>query len=98
MMVAAMNRRKFAASLALSIPLIGCDTEQKPSHTATLLNNSDVQEAIKSLAAAIDSLEGDTGRFDSENWREVVPDVETAATDVRDAFDRLRQALQVPNS
>ena len=93
-----MNRRQFAIMLPVACTLIGCDTDQKPSSTATLLNNSEVQDALKALNDAIDSLEGDVGRFDEDNWREVVPDVETSATDVRNAFDNLRQALGVSDS
>lgn len=93
-----MNRRRFAFLLALCPALIGCDTDQKPSATATLLNNSNVQNALKLLDSAIDGLENSVADFDSENWREVVPDVENAATDVRDTFDQLRQALGVANT
>jgi len=53
---------------------------------------------MKSLDSAIGDLEGDVSNFDDENWREVVPDVETATTDVRDAFDSLRRALGVHDS
>jgi hypothetical protein len=93
-----MNRRQFAASLPLAGLLIGCDTDQKPSHTATLLDNSEVQDAMKSLDSAIGDLEGAVSNFDDENWREVAPDVETATTDVRVAFDSLRRALGVHDS
>lgn len=92
-----MNRRKFALLLPAAA-MMGCDTEQKPSHGATLLNNSAVQAALKALDDAIDGLEGDVGRFEGENWREVVPDVDAAATDVRDAFNALRRELGVQQS
>lgn len=91
-----MNRRQFArVALSASALLVGCDTEQKPSHTATLLNNSEVQDALKSLASAIDSLVGDVGNFDTQNWKEVVPEVTSSAEEVSGAFERLRRALQV---
>jgi GAF domain-containing protein len=94
--MAGMNRRQFArVTLSATTLLIGCDTEQKPSHTATLLNNSEVQEALKSLASAIDNLVGDVGDFDSKNWKEVVPEVTSGAEEVSGAFERLRRALQV---
>ena len=93
-----MNLRKFAFSLPVAGRLIGCDTDQKPAATATLLNNPELKEAMKAVDSAIDGLEGDGGRFEDENWREVVPDVQSVASDVRDAFDSLRRALQVPNS
>lgn len=94
----AMNRRQFAVSVATAGLLIGCDTEQKPAATATLLNNSEVQDAMKAVDSAIDDLESNVGSFEDENWREVVPEVQSAASNVRDAFDNLRRALQVPNS
>ena len=90
-----MNRRQFAILIPAAFTLVGCDTDQQPSSTATLLNNSEVQNALKALDGAIDSLESDVSRFEDENWREVVPDVDTSATNVRDAFDILRKALGV---
>ncbi len=92
-----MNRRHFTLLLPTVGLLAGCDIDQEPSHSATLLNNEGVQEALKALEDAIDTLEGDVGRFEGENWRDVVPDVEAAATDIRDAFDRLRNELGVQN-
>jgi hypothetical protein len=91
-----MNRRAFAlVAVSSSVAaVIGCDTDQKPSHTATLLNNSGVQDALKAVEDAIGTLEGDVGEFeDGDNWREVVPNVQAAANDVRDAFERLRTEL-----
>lgn len=90
-----MNRRMFALSLPASAILIGCDTDQKPSSTATLLSNKDVQEAMQSLSSAIGDLEGSVGSFASENWREVVPSVEAATSDVRNAFSKLRSTLGI---
>jgi hypothetical protein len=91
-----MNRRQFAlVTLSVSALIIGCDTDQKPSHTATLLNNSEVQESLKSLASAIDGLVADVGNFDTQNWKEVVPEVTSSAEEVSGAFERLRRALQV---
>lgn len=90
-----MDRRHFFILLPAAVLLAGCDTEQKPSSTATLLNNSGVQDALKTLNSAIGDLGGDVGRFEGENWRDVVPDVESASADVRSAFDTLRRALGV---
>jgi hypothetical protein len=91
-----MNRRQFArVSLSATALLIGCDTDQKPSHAAPLLNNSGVQEALKSLADAINNLVGYVGDFDTKNWKEVVPEVTAGTEEVRGAFERLRRALQV---
>jgi hypothetical protein len=94
-----MNRREFSiAALPSSILLAGCDTDQKPSHTATLLNNSGVQEALKALESVIGDLEGEVDNFNTMNWREVVPEVEGAASGVRTAFEDLRRALGTPDS
>jgi hypothetical protein len=62
------------------------------------LNNAAVQRALQSLESAISELDGDVDSFSTENWREVVPKVETSATDVRDVFDPLKRALQTPDS
>jgi CMP-N-acetylneuraminic acid synthetase len=52
-----MNRRCFTvAAITSAGVLFGCDTDQKLSATATLLNNKEIQEAMKSLANAIDNL------------------------------------------
>lgn len=93
-----MNRRQFAILLPAACALVSCDTDQKPSSTATLLNNSEVQNALKELDSTIDDLQSNVGRLDDENWRDVVPDIESATTDIRDAFDSLRQALGVSDS
>lgn len=86
----------FALAVASSVAcLTACDNDQKPSTTATLLNSGDVQDALKGLSSAIDSLESEVGNFETEDWKEVVPEVNNAATEVRDAFDRLRRALGV---
>ena len=93
-----MNRRQFAlAAVPCSALLVGCDTEQKPAATATLLNNSEIQSALKNLANAIDTLVGDVGEFDSNSWREVVPQVTSSSEEVSSAFEALRRALSVPN-
>jgi len=93
-----MNRRQFArVALPATGLLFGCNTDQKPSHTATLLNNIEVQNALKSLADAIDDLAGNVSEFDTKAWREVVPEVTAGTEEVSGAFERLRRALQVSN-
>jgi hypothetical protein len=59
-----MDRRGCLIGLGAAILLTGCDAEQKPSGTATLLNNSGVQEAMKRLADAIDGLGSQIGQFE----------------------------------
>ena len=91
-----MDRRAFSfAALSCLAFILGCDTEQKPSATATLLNNRDVQDAMKRLASAISGLQGAVSSFDDENWKDVVPEVESASQDVDSAFQGLRTALHV---
>ncbi len=94
-----MNRRQFAlAAASYSALLTGCDTEQRPAATATLLNNNEIQSALKNLADAIDNLVGDVGEFDSNSWRDVVPKVTSSSEEVSSAFESLRHALSVPKA
>jgi hypothetical protein len=71
--------------------LAACESEPKPA--ATLLNNEEVHRAFQHLKDASEKLNGDTDRFDDENWREVVPDVKSAAAEVSDAAAELEKAL-----
>lgn len=87
-----MNRRVFSLALSSVCVLTGCKSD-RPDAAATLLNNSGVRDAINSVDSAINDLESNVGDFDSENWREVVPNVESAASDVRDAFENLKREL-----
>jgi hypothetical protein len=49
-----------------------------------------VQGVLKGVSDAIDGLESVVGRFGGENWRDVVPDVESASSEARDAYDKMR--------
>ena len=93
--MARINRREFAlVAFTSSAALIaGCDSEPTPDHTATLLNNADVHKAVQSIDDAIANLEGDVDDFDTENWREVVPNVKSSTDEIREAFDQLKTAL-----
>lgn len=94
-----LNRRDFAiAAFASSFALAGCDSEPKPSPSATLTNNSAVHEAVKVLVDAASSLESAVGQFEDNSWREVVPEVEGASSDVASAVSRLRTALGYSDS
>ena len=90
-----MNRRRFALLLPAAAVLAGCDTDHKPDHAATLVNNSGIQNALQILSQAIATLEGDVGLFEDEDWKDVVPDVQAASSEVRDAYEKLRRALGV---
>ncbi len=94
-----MNRRNFSlALLSSAVVIAGCDDNQKPSHTATVLNNSAVQTALQNLSAAIGTLQNEAAQFDDEDWKDVVPEVQGAAENVHSAFNALRQALGVSDS
>jgi outer membrane murein-binding lipoprotein Lpp len=95
-----MNRRQFAlASLASSVMVLaGCDTESKPDHLATLLNNPAVHEAFKTLEDASSSLESNVDAFDTDNWRDVVPNVKTDSADIADGIEALKRALGYSDS
>jgi hypothetical protein len=64
---------------AAMVAMTACESEPKPSATATLFNNDAVHAAFKALVDAVDALDGGVSRFDSENWRDVVPDIRAAA-------------------
>ena len=83
----------FSTLSGAAIVLAGCGSEPKPSATATLVNNKQVHDAVSELISAVDGLESNISAFDSENWRDVVPEVKTAASNVVSAVGTLRQAL-----
>lgn len=90
------NRRYLIAGLASTATLVlsGCgDKEARPSPTATLSNNENVHAAVQILIRAADSLASNVSEFDTENWRDVVPNVRAAASDVTNAVVGLRSAL-----
>lgn len=90
------SRRTLLISLASAAmaTMSACESEPKPSPTATLVNNEGVHQAVTNLIAAVDSLNADVSRFDEhENWRDVVPDVKVAAENVASATIALRAAL-----
>jgi hypothetical protein len=93
-----MNRRIFTLSLPAAALFLGCDSNQKPSMTATVLNNGNVQSAMKTLAGEIDDLSAVISDFDNKQWREVVPEVPAASENVSNAFEALRKALGVSTS
>jgi hypothetical protein len=45
------------------------------------------------IDAAVGALEEHADSFDSENWRDVVPEIKSSAEELRSAVDSLRQAL-----
>jgi hypothetical protein len=53
---------------------------------------------MKALLVASDNLQSNVGRFDLENWRDVVPNVRTATADVANAVAALKKALGYSDS
>jgi hypothetical protein len=89
-----MKRAIFVpALLALLIGMVACNSEPRPDATATLVNNEEVHRAFLALESAASELDGSIAQFDSENWRDVVPQVRGAAGDVESASAQLRKAL-----
>ena len=86
------------ATLIAALTVLHSMKNHQPASTATILNNGEVQDAMKPLDFAIGGLESNVGDFEDQNWREVVPEVQSAASNVRGTFDNLRRALQVPKS
>jgi len=89
------RRKAFSviASGAALLALAGCDAEDKPSATATVLNNENVHEAMKSVEEALDSLESNVDDFSTTNWKEVVPEVEVSVADLRQSLNQLKKEL-----
>jgi hypothetical protein len=89
------NRRAILIGLTgyAMIGLGGCQQEPTPSSTATLLNNKEVNTAMQALTGAVDELESRMGEFDTDNWRDVVPEVRSASSEVANALAVLRKAL-----
>ncbi len=79
--------------LSALIGLLGCESEPKPSATATLFDNEKVHEATQAVESATSNVEASVEDFDSENWREVVPKVKDAVVELRSAVDDSRSAL-----
>jgi len=94
------DRRALLIALT-GVPLISltsCNTEPKPSATATLFNGGEVHEAMKFLLAVVGDLQNDVAGFDTENWRDVVPNVKAATAEVANAVAKLRTALGYSDS
>jgi hypothetical protein len=62
----------------------------RPSAVATLANHDKIVEAIGDLSTAVESLEQSVSGFEDENWRDVVPEVESATASVSGALDTLK--------
>lgn len=52
-----------------------------------------VDSELSALANTISSLSSTVGRFKGEDWKDVVPDLQSDATDVANAFANLKAAM-----
>ena len=86
------RRRALFVIATLGATLAACSKDD-PAAVVPGGKHDDVVAAIAALGSAVDDLQGAVGRFDDDNWREVVPDVKTAAANVSDAADKLKGLL-----
>ena len=82
-----IGRRDFGSAVATSALLIlaGCNGGSG--------NGPSVDSELSALANAISALGSTVGRFKGEDWKDVVPDVESDAADVATAFANLKAAM-----
>lgn len=82
-----IERRDFgsAAAICALLALAGCNEGSRAAPS--------VDSELSALAEAIASLGSTVGRFSSEDWKDVVPEVETDASDVANAFANLKAAM-----
>ena len=93
-----MNRRQFAVALPAACLLAGCKQEQPVPATPLKVNDPRVQDAISNLASAIEDMEGNVDGLRHGDWSKFVPRVETTASDIRIAYEHLRQAMGMPTA
>ena len=55
---------------------------------------SELGDSLDQADSTLQTLESDVSDFDSENWRDVVPEVESATSDVRSQVDDARSNLE----
>lgn len=92
-----MNRRQFAVLLPVAALAAGCKTEPEPV-PATPLDPEKVGKALDNLSSKIGELERETDAIKHGDWSKYVPKIEDAASDVRIAYEHLRQALGMPTA
>ncbi len=95
-------RRRLILALGTlgAVALASCSREQddKPSAAATLANHEKIVGALNDLSSAVDGLEQAVGGFDGEDWRDVVPEVKSAASSVSDALATLKGLMAGNNA
>lgn len=82
-----IGRRDLGSTIAMSalFVLAGCNEGSG--------NGPSVDSELSALAEAISSLRSTVRRFNGEDWKDVVPDLETDVSDVADAFGNLKAAM-----
>lgn len=82
-----IGRRHFGIAIATStvVALAGCNEGSG--------NGPSVDSELSALAEAITSLGATVRRFKDEDLKDVVPEVETDASDIADAFANLKAAM-----
>ena len=80
-----IGRRNFAGALATCglLALTGCSGSSAPS----------AESELAALEGAISTLTSTVERFKNDDWKDVVPDVESDASDVATAFANLKAAM-----
>lgn len=81
-----IGRRDFGGVMATTALLLlaGCNEGS---------GGPSVDHELSALADAISSLGSTVHRFSDEDWKDVVPDVQTDASDVANAFANLKAAM-----
>jgi hypothetical protein len=82
-----IGRRDFGIAIATSalVVLASCNEGSGDGPSA--------DSELSALAEAISSLGATVRRFKDEDWKDVVPEVETDASDIADAFANLKAAM-----
>jgi len=93
-----MNRRQFAALLPVATLAMGCNSEPEPLPLATPLDPEKVKTAMENLRLRIVDLEGEVDGLRHGDWSKYVPKVEDTTSDIRIAYEHLRQALGMPTA
>jgi hypothetical protein len=95
MTVSTQSRRALVLTVATTAlaALAACSKDEGPNVRATSNNFEKVKSKVGDLESAVESLMQAIGRFDDDNWREVVPDVRNAASEVESVLADLKEAM-----
>jgi len=76
------------------LPLSGCDEQE----VVPLQYRQRLEDQAKALREAIEALASEIDNFDTDNWREVVPDVQEGIRTVLDELKTLEETIEPPDS